>query len=127
LKTITKKAIKTFLATNYLQFKPTHQKLSLPIINRIYKKMANGIKFDNIKTCDHLIIDGHHRYVSSLIAKVEIKNSKYPKTIATIEHEWETVVFTETEWDTEHKIQQFNKIDAKLNNMTIERIIEIIK
>lgn len=89
--------------------------------------MANGIKFDNIKTCDHLIIDGHHRYVSSLIAKVEIQNSKYPKTIATIEHEWETVVFTETEWNTEHKIQQFNKIDAKLNNMTIERIIEITK
>ncbi|MAQ41379.1 MAG: hypothetical protein CMH15_10095 [Mesonia sp.] len=42
----------------------THKKLCLPIINRIYKKMINGIKFDDIKVCDTLIIDGHHRYVS---------------------------------------------------------------
>ena len=42
----------------------THKKLCHPIINRIYKKMINGIKFDDIKVCDTLIIDGHHRYVS---------------------------------------------------------------
>lgn len=45
----------------------THDKLCLPIINRIYKKMINGIKFDDIKICGKLIIDGHHRYVSSLL------------------------------------------------------------
>jgi len=34
----------------------THHKLCLPIINRIYKKMVNGVKFDDIKVCDTLII-----------------------------------------------------------------------
>lgn len=47
-----------------LQLTSTHSKLCLPIIKRMYGKMIRGIKFDAIKVCDNLIIDGHHRYVS---------------------------------------------------------------
>ena len=65
----------------------THKKLCLPIINRIYKKMINGIKFDDIKVCDTLIIDGHHRYVSSLLAKIKLDKAQSSKTSATIEYD----------------------------------------
>jgi hypothetical protein len=54
----------------------THNKLCLPIINRIYKKMINGIKFDAIKVFEKVIIDGHHRYVSSLLANIELDKAK---------------------------------------------------
>lgn len=127
LKPITKEVIKNFLDNYSVAFKSTHHKLSLPIINRIYKKMVNGIKFEDIKICDDLIIDGHHRYISSLIAGVKIGCTKYPKSSATITYDWKTIDFTATEWDTEYKIQHLNELDAEFNNITIDKINEIIK
>jgi len=105
----------------------THHKLCLPIINRIYKKMMNGVKFDDIKVCDTLIIDGHHRYVSSLLANSKLNEAKSSKTSATIEYDWVEVKFVEEEWDTPEKIKILNELDAEFNNMTIEEIIEMTK
>lgn len=105
----------------------THHKLCLPIINRIYKKMMNGVKFDDIKVCDTLIIDGHHRYVSSLLANSKLNEVKSSKTSATIEYDWVEVKFVEEEWDTPEKIKILNELDAEFNNMTIEEIIEMTK
>ncbi|WP_299209177.1 hypothetical protein [uncultured Dokdonia sp.] len=107
--------------------KSTHKKLCLPIINRIYTKMMNGIKFDDIKVCDTLIIDGHHRYVSSLLANIKIDEAKSSKTSATIEYNWTDVEFVEEEWDTEDKIKRLNELDAEFNNIPLEKIIEITK
>ena len=91
----------------------THEKLCLPIINRMYEKMINGFKFDDIKVCDTLIIDGHHRYVSSLLAGVELNVLKSPKTSATHAYDWMEVEFVKEEWYTEDKIKQINELDAE--------------
>lgn len=124
---ITKEIIREFLDNNSLELKSTHHRLSLPIINRIYNKMMSGIRFDDIKICGDLIIDGHHRYISSLIAEVKIGNSKCLKSSATVEYKWTAVDFTEMEWDTEDKIQYLNELDAEFNNISMEEIIEITK
>ena len=113
-------------ASDYTLITP-HRKLCLPIINRIYKKMINGIKFDDIKVCETLIIDGHHRYVSSLLANIKLDEAKSSKTNATIEYDWKDVEFVEEEWDTEDKITRLNEIDAEFNNMSLEKIIAITK
>ena len=105
----------------------THNKLSLPIIRRIYKKMINGIKFDDIKVCDACIIDGHHRFVSSLLAKIKLDEAKSSKTSATIEYKWNDVEFVEEEWDTPEKILRLNELDAQFNNVPLEKIIELTK
>ncbi len=105
----------------------THNKLSLPIIRRIYKKMINGIKFDDIKVCGICIIDGHHRFVSSILAEIKLDEAKSSKTKATIEYKWEDVDFVEEEWDTPEEIRRLNELDAKFNNLPIEKINEIIK
>lgn len=68
MKQITKEVVIDFIKKNEIELKATHAKLCLPIINRLYKKMATGIKFSNIKVADGLIIDGHHRYLASLLA-----------------------------------------------------------
>lgn len=106
---------------------PTHNKLSLPIIRRIYTKMINGIKFDDIKVCDNSIIDGHHRFVSSVLTKIKLDEAKSSKTSATTEYEWEEVEFVEEEWDTPEKIQRLNELDAEFNNIPIEKINEFTK
>lgn len=118
--------LKAIEESDYILFS-THSKLCLPIIKRIYKKMINGIKFDDIKICDKLIIDGHHRYISSLLANIKLEEVKSSKTSATIEYNWSTVEFVEEEWDTEDKILLLNELDAFYNNLTLEKIIEITK
>jgi hypothetical protein len=54
---ITEATIKKFLEENKLEYLPTHDKLSLPIINRIYKKMLYDIKFEIVKVNENIIVD----------------------------------------------------------------------
>lgn len=124
---ITAEIIQNFLVENQIEFYSTHQTLCLPIINRIYHKMMFGIKFDEIKIYKNLIIDGHHRYISSLLAGIKIEFIKSYKTSATVLYEWKNVEFVDEEWDTPFKINQLNKIDAEFNNIDIEKLIEISK
>lgn len=105
----------------------SHAKLSIPIINRIYKKMVNDIKFDDIKICDYLIIDGHHRYISSILADIKLGSVPSYRTLATLEYEWINVEFVEEEWDTKSRIKILNKFDADFNNIPLNKIIEITK
>ncbi len=105
--------------------KATQSELCLPIIRRIHNKMIYDIKFEEIKVCDGLIIDGHHRYISSLLAKKSINHVPSAKTSATTEFEWENIDFVEVEWDTEAKINHLNRQDADFNDIAIEKIIEI--
>jgi hypothetical protein len=122
---ITAEFIRDFLKDKSGLLTSTHHKLSLPIINRIYQKMIHNIKFDEIKVCDNLIIDGHHRYLSSLIANYEIKCIPSLKTSAIKEFLWIDVEFDQNDWDTESKIQYLNERDAEYNHIDIETINKI--
>ena len=52
METINKEAILKAIEESDNTLITTHKKLCIPIINRIYKKMMHGIKFDDIKVCD---------------------------------------------------------------------------
>lgn len=127
MRDLTLDEIRNALNNKQIELSSTHNKLSVPIINRIYKKMKNGIKFDDIKVCEGLIIDGHHRYVSAVIAEIELDRAKSSKTSATTKYSWEEVEFVNEEWDTEDKIRRLNELDAAFNNLPLEKIIEITK
>ena len=73
-----------------------------------------------------MIIDGHHRYVCSLLANRVIDRINYPKTSATKSFEWNDVQFVNEEWDTIDKIIYLNELDAEYNNLTLEKINNII-
>ena len=122
---ITIEIIQKCIAANSIELAPTQQRLCVPIINRICNKMRNDIKFDDIKICDNLVINGHHRYISSLLAKKEIGNVPTQKTSATKIYEWMDVEFVEEEWDTQEKIDMLNKQDADFNNVPIAEIYEM--
>lgn len=124
---ITKERIQSFLNENKLDLKPTQKALSIPIVNRLYHKMMYRIKFDDIKIFDDLIIDGHHRYLSAMLAGVEIGNVPTHKTSATTAYDWGSVELDEDDWDTSTKIQRLNMIDAAFNNIDLKKLIEIVK
>ena len=126
-KVITEEIIRTVWANEDIAFNPTHSRLSLPIINRIYKKMRHGIKFDDIKVCDDYVIYGHHRYVASVLAGIDLIKNSCPKTSATIEYAWMDVEFVNEEWDTDIKIKRLNELDARYNEIPLEEIEQIIK
>jgi uncharacterized protein (DUF1015 family) len=89
--------------------------------------MINDIKFEIVKVNENFIIDGHHRYISSKLAKIKIEKTSYPKTSATIEYSWNDVQFVNEEWDTDYKILYLNQLDAEYNDLPLEKIIEISK
>jgi hypothetical protein len=126
MKEITSETIKDFIVNNEIKLISSHHKLSLPIIRRIYKKMINGIKFDDIKICEDLVIDGHHRYISSLLAEIEIGKTKSLKSSVTKIYEWIDIEFDENDWDTDSKIQYLNERDAEYNQVDVETINNII-
>lgn len=127
MKTINRAIILAAIEESEFTLKSSHSKLCLPIINRIYKKMIHGIKFEDIKVCDSLIIDGHHRYICSLLANVKLDEVKSLKTGATVEYLWTDVEFVEEEWDTIDKIKRLNELDAAYNNIPLEKVIELTK
>ncbi|MFD2287435.1 hypothetical protein ACFSOV_15095 [Pedobacter petrophilus] len=65
--------------------------------------------------------------ISSILAEIALGSVPSFKTRATLEYEWKNVEFVEEEWDTENKIIILNQQDAKFNNITIDKIIEITK
>ena len=58
------------IVTVNFNLKSTHERLCFPVIKRLYTKMKIGIKFSGIKVDGDLIIDGHHRYLASLLAEI---------------------------------------------------------
>lgn len=127
LENITKEMIVEFVSKNQIDLTSTHTKLCIPVINRIYKKMTIGIKFAGIKVQDNIICDGHHRYLASILANFSIEKIPGIKTIATTPIDWKSIVFEEEDWDTPAKIKMLNEQDAAYNNISIERILELLK
>lgn len=124
---VTEKEISEFIENNQIELFPSQSALCIPIINRIYQKMINNIKFDDIKVCDDLVIDGHHRYFSSLLAGQPISTIKTLRSSATVKCDWRTINFVDTEWDTDAKIQKLNEDDALFNNIPLEKLVEMTR
>jgi len=115
-----------FVKSGKIELKSTHERLCFPIINRLYRKMKIGVKFSGIRVDGELIIDGHHRYLASLLAGVSLEMYPSIKTSATKIIEWNNVDFVKDDWDTEVKILLMNKIDAEYNGMSLEKLNELL-
>lgn len=124
---ITGKEIEEYINKNDIEPFPSQQSLCIPIINRIFQKMVNGLCFDDIKISGDLVIDGHHRYFSSLLASVAIGKVATHRTSATVRYDWKAVNFVDVEWDTDAKIRKLNEDDAAFNGIPLARIIEMTK
>lgn len=122
---ITSEFIKSFIKSNSIPFIPTQSKLCVPVIFRMCQKMKNSIRFYEIKVCDNLIIEGHHRYLSSLIMKFKLGMVSSLSTSATKATTWDLMELVEEDWDTPAKIAYLNELDAKYNNLELEFLTQI--
>lgn len=127
LEEVTKQLILEFFKNNDIELCSTQTKLSVPVINRMYKKMSAGIKFSGIKVYDNLICDGHHRFIASILADFPIDRIPGSKTMATCIVDWDSVIFEENDWDSPSEIDRLNHQDADFNNIPMEKIVELLK
>lgn len=127
METITIEMVREYLKINTPGLQATQFAICLPVINRISHEMTHGIRFEEIKVCDNLIIDGHHRYVSALLANKPIGSVTTLKSSATIQYDWNEVAIVIEEWDTKEKIEKLNKDDAYFNKLTLSEIIRILE
>jgi len=125
---MTKEDVLNFLQSEELELKSTHKVLSFPIIYRLYRKMLLKIQFTHIKVDDELIIDGHHRYLASKLAKSkELERVKSHITDAKEKTDWKNVEIVDSDWDAPESVKTFNEEDAKYNNMTLEKLEELLE
>lgn len=125
MKEITEQRVKEILLTQEFQLLPTQNRLSLPIIIRLYNKMCLDIKLPPIKTCDNLIIDGHHRYISTLLSERNIEIEKTHKSSATELHSWKNIELVD-DYESDSDIMKHNLKDANYNGITIEKLLEML-
>ncbi|MBK8685360.1 MAG: hypothetical protein IPN26_10380 [Bacteroidetes bacterium] len=61
--------------------------------------MQVGIQFAAIKIYEDLIIDGHHRYIASVISKTKISQIYTLKPTMIHVYPWEEIEFVDEDWD----------------------------
>jgi hypothetical protein len=115
------------LSNGNFELKPSQDKLSIPLIYRIYKKMNGGlINFDALKVAEDVIIDGHHRYIASKLSETDIQIFPTTKNHIQLTFEWSDVILKSSEYDSDTEIKYHNFNDARRNGMTIDQIEKIL-
>jgi hypothetical protein len=127
LKKVTKEVIAEFISSREIVLAPTQERLCVPIIDRIFRKMSVGIRFADIKVRSNLVCDGHHRYIAALMADFRIGVAEGSTTSATIARDWRSVVLDTEDWDTEEKLIELNEQDARFNDMSIDDLVALLE
>lgn len=97
----------------------TQSKICLPILKRIYKKMQLGINFENIKVANSQIVNGHHRYICSVLSEKPIGMDDWVISPSSIVYQWKNVLIIEQDYENNEQIMAHNKRDAELNGVDI--------
>jgi len=118
-----KEKLTQLLQGNTVKLHPSQDKICVPVVERIYRKMKLNLLFSAISVADGLIIEGHHRYVASLLSDYDLDQVPGVKSSAKIPHEWKSVELVEEDWDTPAKIDFLNEQDAKYNGLSLDDLI----
>lgn len=107
--------------------KPSQDKISLPTAYRIYKKMKASLKFDAIKIADDIVIDGHHRYVASVLANANIERFLSTKNHSQTVYDWKDVILKTIDYDDQSEVRYHNFNDALRNGLTLKQVEELLQ
>jgi len=88
-----------FLRETVFVFKPTQGRLCWPVLLRIMDKINRGAKFAPIHVADHLIINGHHRFVCYSYLNLPVETTTWRTSAANKAQSWQDVVVDVTDWD----------------------------
>ena len=124
---MTKTEIEAFLNNTSFTFFPSQNKICLPILNRMIRKMKVQLYFKPIKVNSNLIIDRHHRYIASKTTGQIISLDNYSKPSLLLKGNWAEIIIDENDWETPEEIIKWNYKDAAYNDITFKELVQKIK
>ena len=116
------KNVRDLLDSGSLGLIATQGEVCLQILQRIYKKMKLGIEFENIRVNHSRIVDGHHRYVCSILSGIDIGINEWPIPSTTVNTDWKDVIINEDDYEDAEMIRKHNERDAELNDVDISTL-----
>jgi hypothetical protein len=91
--------VQEYLKNTKLELHSTHEKVSFPILYRIYGKLKNGERFGPISVDDAIIVDGHHRYICHHILGITIETKKWTRSFSISSTPWDRVIVDPLDYD----------------------------
>lgn len=74
--------------------------------------MMLGISFKDIKCENDLLVDGHHRYICSILANKKIGIRPYKAPHSAIIYEWKNLNITDKDYDSDKERNKHNLRDS---------------
>ena len=82
--------------------------------------MKLGISFKNIQCENDLLVDGHHRYICSILANKEIGIRPYKAPHCVIIYEWKNLKIEEKDYDSDKERKKHNLRDSLRHNADLQ-------
>jgi hypothetical protein len=106
---ITHEEVEKFLLETEFDHKPGQGKISFPVIQRIHRRLQQGNSFGAIKICDGIIVDGHHRYISHKLLKLNPETVPGGANSEYIEYVWTKINLVSIDYDSDEMKQDFEE------------------
>jgi hypothetical protein len=124
---MTKEILRALMHSGTIALLPTQKSICFPIVSRIYKKMKVGVKTRSIQVHEgSIIVEGHHRYLASLIAEVMLDMVPCPLPSAKDVRQWNFVELVDEDWDNEFTVDKFDREDATFSGLSVSELRELI-
>ncbi len=125
VQTISIDELRDFLNSFEFPIRPIQKKICFPIIQRIYRKTIIEVQFENINIDNSLLINGHHRYLCSLLSFKNIDTNKWksPSQIAPLQ--WNEIEIDLEDWESIEIINRHNFLDAARNNIDVKTLEDL--
>lgn len=105
---ITYDAVQSFLSMNELEFRPGQNLICFPKIQRIHKRLQNGLVFSQIEVVDDVILDGHHRYICLCLLGLKVETKKGGSNLSfKNNYNWSQINIDLNDHDSPAEIQKF--------------------
>ncbi len=89
--------------------------------------MVLGIEFDPIKVDDESIVNGHHRYISSILADSKLERVLWTAPQSVTHCAWNQIEIDASEWESETQIKAHNEKDALKAGLNVELFNSLLK
>lgn len=123
---ITLDIVKERLIDNNFELLPSQKRICLPILNRIYLKMKSNLYFKPIQISKGIIIEGHHRYLASILSNKNIEILNLDLNNLPDSYTWKNLQIDEKDWDSPEFQERINLKDAYINNLSLKEVLKII-
>jgi len=120
VKSISFEEFQKFLKAHEFELRASHNKLCFPIVKRLCQKMSLGVEFEAIKVERESIVNGHHRYVASILVNSKLERVPWTAPKSMTHCTWNKIALDANDWESDLEIKAHNERDALRAGLNVE-------